>query len=280
MELKKNLKEQCGIRFNLEWVSYTQSGINEDELKPQWYYLIEEDRKKTPYSEQKETKRDVMSWIEELSDILSPNPEDYFLSGALCISILTKNFSRRNTNTDLAMLANKESLDKLISSAKRHDFLLFKRISGVLPRFSQKTISLPKYHAFYPITLEQAINREGFFTRNLELARLDKENNTLAPQFIPQNHIKLYLHYKRSGSLVCDEDKHEIIYPSDIFNGQPYTTPKGSSIYTINPEYLLLRLRKILENKESKNRKHTQDLESVIKLIKNKNRDLIASTLS
>jgi hypothetical protein len=164
-----------------------------------------------------------------------------FLSGPLGLFALTNEYPWLETYTELSMFAQRPILQAHVTAARAHNYFLMRRNSGKF-----RPSSPMKYHFFHPATLDDALGPKRQPRRNLELTRIDADDQMICQEFIPRNHIRLCLHQDAGGQILCTGDKHPVHYPTDYFRGIACEIA-GKRMFVIDPRYALLKERETVQ---------------------------------
>lgn len=260
LNLNAWLKDWLRGRRQLHWVT---NADGEHEIRKECYLVLEKNYKTLPVLATDSVRRERIAWLEKLGHIWGGDlAESWRLSGAVGLEVLDDGGSqdlRRHTNTDIIVINNSNKLLNLIDAVRPEGYYPFRRCSGKL--WERDEI---KYHIFYPVTMSEILSGEPL--RNLELGRVIREKNTIG-RMIPQNHLKLYIHVLNEDFYTCAEDKNPIKYPAEFLNGVPYTLSLSGRIFVARPEYMHLKLKTVIEKKESEHPKHKLDFERLEQII-------------
>ena len=87
MGMRKALERKLGFRFDLAWYNDRDG---KDQLVPQWYAVLQRERKERTLKKSEEIRVDTFLWMRQLADITTLLP--IFLSGALSVSFFCDDF--------------------------------------------------------------------------------------------------------------------------------------------------------------------------------------------
>ncbi|MEK6928587.1 MAG: hypothetical protein AABW65_01360 [Nanoarchaeota archaeon] len=215
------------------------------------------DPAKTPY----ERKKDLHDWLENLAKMWGSKNE-WWISGAIALSMITNTYPRTNTNTDIALIRKKDLLEHMVKQAEEYNLFLFRRLRS----YKISKNDPIKYEVYRPISIEDAIN-DYWKNRNLQFCSVDNYGNII-PENSIDTRIKLYLHHtNKHNKLISSEKNLNIgeINPRYLPNQTIYETNDNKKILIVNINYIRHIKEKMLSNwRWSKNPKHQQDMERIL----------------
>lgn len=175
--------------------------------------------------------------------------EEIRLTGALPISFETQTFPRYHHNGDV-LIRTRETLEKMVERGRKKGYFLVRRKSAVF-------FTGPKFHAFYPQTIEEADAQRN--DPNLEFVYVGEDR-----YIVPETAIRLYIGREEKNTIVSHEfHKGPFVLPLDYWNN-PEKIPQGNtSLLALPLQALHLLKKQIIETKESKHKKHHEDLRRI-----------------
>jgi len=209
---------------------------------------------------EQERKADIENLFENLSDIWSER-RGWWVS-AVNLSKITDTYSRTHTNTDIAVMHDRELLQFMVENAKKHNLYLFKKLwSG---KTSLDSDSPVKYECFWPVDVDEAVKKHAK-NKNYQFCLVNEQGHIITNNSI-HDRIKLYFHDKKGKDIISREEKKGILIPPEYLADQIiHQTQSGSQIYGVDILYNKLLLERILDTRKGKRApKHYQDLEIIM----------------